>query len=159
MHPNERTIRAFYTAFQNRDAGAMTACYHPDVRFSDPVFPDLRGARAGAMWRMLCERAADLAIEFRDVTADDRRGAAHWDARYTYTATGRPVLNRIDAAFEFEGGRIVRHTDTFDLYRWARQALGPIGLLLGWTPAVQKKIRRTAAAALDRHLAAQPPAP
>lgn len=151
MNANERTIHDFYSAFQKRDAAAMAACYHPDVRFSDPVFPDLRGPRAGAMWRMLCERGKDLAIEFRDVSADERRGAAHWDARYTYSGTGRKVVNRIDAAFEFDGGKIIRHTDSFDLYRWARQALGPVGLLLGWTPMVQGKIRRTAAAALDRY--------
>lgn len=155
MHPNAATIRDFYTAFQKRDAAAMAACYHPEVRFSDPVFPDLRGPRAGAMWQMLCERGADLVIEFRDVTADDQRGSAHWDARYTYSGTGRKVLNRIDASFEFDGGKIVGHTDRFDLYRWARQALGPVGLLLGWTPMVQNKIRRTAAVALDRHMKAR----
>ncbi|HWM84888.1 MAG TPA: nuclear transport factor 2 family protein [Kofleriaceae bacterium] len=154
MNDNERTIRDFYTAFQKRDASAMASCYHAQVRFSDPVFPDLRGARASAMWRMLCERGTDLAIEFRDVSADATRGAAHWDARYTYSGTGRKVLNRIDASFEFEGGKIVRHTDDFDLYRWARQALGPVGLVLGWTPMVQNKIRRTAATALDRFVAA-----
>jgi ketosteroid isomerase-like protein len=151
---NETAIRDFYTAFQRRDAGAMAAHYHPDVHFSDPVFPDLRGARAAAMWRMLCERGVDLEIDFRDVWADGKRGRAHWDARYTYSGTGRKVLNRIDASFEFEGGKIVRHTDSFDLYRWARQALGPVGLLLGWTPLVQNKIRRTAASALDKFAAA-----
>jgi ketosteroid isomerase-like protein len=155
MNDNEHTIHVFYTAFQKRDAAVMASCYHPDVRFSDPVFPDLRGARAAAMWRMLCERGTDLQIEFRDVTADGERGAAHWDARYTYSGTGRKVLNRIDATFEFAGGKIVRHTDSFDLYRWARQALGPVGLLLGWTPMVQRKIRHTAAAALDKFVAAK----
>jgi len=155
MNSNERTIRDFYSAFQKRDAAAMAACYHPDIRFSDPVFPDLRGARAAAMWRMLCERGTDLQIEFRDVTADGRRGAAHWEARYTYSGTGRPVLNRIDATFEFSGDKIIRHTDAFDLYRWARQALGPVGWLLGWTPAVHKKIRHTADAALERYLGAK----
>lgn len=153
MNRNEQTISDFYTAFQRRDAAAMAACYHPQVHFSDPVFPDLRGARAAGMWHMLCARGADLVIEFRDVAADGDRGSAHWDARYTYSGTGRKVVNRIDAAFQFADGKIVRHADAFDLYRWARQALGPIGWLLGWTPAVQNKIRRTAALALDRHLA------
>lgn len=151
MNANETTISQFYTAFQKRDAAAMTACYHPEVHFSDPVFPDLRGPRASAMWKMLCERGKDLAIEFRDVSADDKRGAAHWDARYTYTGTGRVVLNRIDAVFEFQDGKIIHHTDSFDLYRWARQALGPLGVVLGWTPMVRNKIRRTAAAALDKY--------
>lgn len=148
MHPNAELVTRFYTAFQRRDGVAMSACYAPGIVFSDPVFPRLEGPHAGAMWRMLCERGTDLEVTFRDVTADDARGTAHWDARYTFTQTGRKVLNRIDAAFEFAGGSIVRHVDTFDLYRWARQALGPIGLLLGWSPPVRNKVRRSAAAAL-----------
>ena len=154
MHPNAQLVTDFYAAFQRRDGEAMAACYHRDVCFSDPVFPDLRGERAGAMWKMLCERATDLAVEARDITADDARGSAVWDARYTFGGTGRRVHNRIRATFEFADGVIVRHRDEFDLYRWARQALGPAGVLLGWTPLVRAKIRRTAAAALERHLAA-----
>lgn len=153
MHPNAQRIADFYAAFQRRDGAAMAACYHRDVHFSDPVFPDLRGERAGAMWKMLCQRATDLVVEPRDITADDARGSAAWDARYTFGDTGRRVHNRIAATFEFAGGLIIRHRDDFDLYRWARQALGPAGVLLGWTPMVQGKIRRTAAAALDRTLA------
>jgi len=148
VHPNAELVTRFYTAFQRRDAAAMSACYAPGVVFSDPVFPRLEGAHAGAMWRMLCERGADLDVTFRDVSADDARGAAHWDANYTFTQTGRKVLNRIDATFEFANGAIIRHIDSFDFHRWARQALGPVGLLLGWTPLVRNKVRRSAAAAL-----------
>jgi ketosteroid isomerase-like protein len=148
VHPNAELIERFYTSFQRRDGAAMADCYAPVVVFSDPVFPRLEGPRAGAMWQMLCERGTDLDITFRDVTADDARGSAHWDARYTFSGTGRKVLNRIDASFEFGGGAIVRHVDSFDLYRWSRQALGPLGLLLGWSPLVRNKIRRTAAASL-----------
>jgi len=57
MHPNEQLIERFYTSFQKRDPDGMVACYHPEIRFSDPVFPDLRGESAGAMWRMLSARA------------------------------------------------------------------------------------------------------
>ena len=148
MHPNAAVIERFYTAFQRRDGAAMAACYHQDIVFSDPVFPRLEGVHAGNMWKMLCERGTDLEVTFRDVTADDRRGSAHWDARYTFSNTGRKVLNRIDAAFELSDGLIIRHTDSFDLHRWARQALGPLGLVLGWTPIVRNKVRRTAAASL-----------
>lgn len=148
MHLNAELVTRFYTAFQRRDAAAMSACYAPGVVFSDPVFPRLEGRHAGAMWRMLCERGADLEVTFRDVIADDARGAAHWDATYTFTQTGRRVLNRIDASFEFADGAITRHIDSFDLHRWARQALGPVGLLLGWTPLVRNKVRKNAAAAL-----------
>jgi ketosteroid isomerase-like protein len=148
VHPNAELITRFYGALQRRDGAMMAACYAPAVIFSDPVFPRLEGAHAGAMWRMLCERGADLEVIFGDVHADDARGSAHWDARYTFTQTGRKVLNRIDATFEFSDGAIVRHTDSFDLHRWMRQALGPVGLLLGWTPLVKNKVRSSAAAAL-----------
>ena len=152
MHPNEALIRRFYTAFQARDAAGMRACYHPDVVFSDPVFGELRGAEAGAMWEMLCARAKDLEIEFSGVSADDAQGRAHWDARYTFTQTGRRVLNRIDATFAFRDGLIARHDDRFSFFRWARQALGPAGLLLGWTPFLRAKVGRTARAGLDAYM-------
>ena len=60
MHPHEALVREFYARFAARDAEGMAACYHPDVAFSDPVFPMLRGEEAGDMWRMLLARAADL---------------------------------------------------------------------------------------------------
>jgi ketosteroid isomerase-like protein len=142
-------IERFYAAFAARDHATMAACYHEDARFSDPVFPDLRGWKIGAMWRMLCERATDLEITPSNMSAESDRGKAHWDARYTYSATGRKVLNRIDAEFRFQDGLIIEHDDRFDLYRWTRMALGPVGVLLGWSPLVKNKVRRTAGGALD----------
>ncbi|MBL8605338.1 MAG: nuclear transport factor 2 family protein [Myxococcales bacterium] len=148
-HPNAALIESFYTAFQRRDAAAMGALYADDVRFSDPVFTDLRGPRARAMWAMLCERGKDLTLEFSGVEADDHAGRAHWEARYTFSATGRKVHNVIDARFVFRDGKIVEHVDQFDLWRWSRMALGPMGVLLGWSPMVQNKIRGQAARGLD----------
>ncbi len=152
MHPHEDLIRRFYTAFQRRDAQEMAACYHPEVEFSDPGFPELRGPRAAGMWRMLCERGADLQVEFRDVSADDQVGRAHWEARYTFSLTGRKVHNVIDAEFQFRDGRIVRHVDHFDLRRWMGMALGWKGTLLGWLPPVQGALRKKFARTLDQWL-------
>ncbi len=146
---HERLIKRFYEAFSKRDAEGMVACYADDVRFSDPVFTDLRGDRAKNMWRMLCERGKDLTIEFTDVKASGANGSAHWEARYTFSVTGRSVHNVIDASFVFEDGKIKEHVDTFDLWRWAGMALGMSGKLLGWTPLVQGKIRKTAQQGLD----------
>ena len=155
-HPNAQLIASFYTAFQRRDADAMVACYAPDVWFSDPVFHDLRGPRAGAMWRMLAERASSLEITFRDVAADDTTGQAHWEARYLFSATGRQVHNVIDARFEFRDGKITRHADTFDLWRWAGMALGAKGKLLGWSPMVKNAIHKTAMGGLVAYEAKHP---
>ena len=148
MHPNAELIRKFYTAFQNRDARGMAACYHPAVKFSDEVFLDLEGVRATGMWRMLCERGKDLKIEFRDIKADETVGSAHWEAWYTFSATGRPVHNKIDARFEFRDGKIIRHRDSFDFWAWASQALGPTGRLLGWSGFVKNRVRKQATKSL-----------
>ena len=151
MHPHVQLLEAFYTAFSRRDADGMVACYHPQVHFSDPVFTDLRGPRAGNMWRMLCERGTTLQLEFSKITADAKTGAARWEARYDFTATGRKVHNVIDATFEFADGKIIRHVDRFDLHHWAGMALGLKGKLLGWAPPVQNAIRKTAMKGLDQY--------
>jgi ketosteroid isomerase-like protein len=152
MHPHAQLISDFYSAFQRLDGEAMAACYHPEAEFSDPVFPGLRHAEVTSMWRMFCERAKELEISFSAVQGDDRTGRAHWDARYPFSATGRKVLNRIDAEFEFRDGKIFRHTDRFDFWRWSSQALGPVGMLLGWTPFVRNKVRSQARANLEKFM-------
>ncbi len=141
-------VERFYAAFDRCDHRAMAASYAPAARFSDPVFQDLSGPRIGMMWRMLCERAIDLRVECGPVRAEGDTARVEWQAWYTYTATGRRVHNRIAATLTLEQGLIGRHDDAFDLYRWARQALGIKGLVLGWTPPVQRAIRRQAGRAL-----------
>lgn len=154
-HPNAQLIETFYQAFQRRDPEAMVACYAPDIWFSDPAFGDLKGPRAGAMWRMLAERATDLTVEFSGVSADDKAGKAHWEAHYLFSATGRKVHNIIDATFEFRDGKIARHADVFDLWRWSSQALGLKGKLLGWSPIVKNAVQKQANKGLDAYLAKQ----
>ena len=134
----------------------MVACYAQEVTFSDPVFPALKGDAARGMWRMLCARGKDLRLEFSAVQANESRGSAHWEAWYTFTSTGKPVHNVIEATFTLSSGLITSHVDRFDLYRWSRQALGPMGALLGWTPLLQNKIRRTAARSLEAFLRPKP---
>jgi ketosteroid isomerase-like protein len=150
---HELLIEGFYAAFAQRDGAGMEACYTPDVRFSDPVFTELHGAEAGAMWRMLTERATDLRVELLEREADDGQGSARWRATYTFTQTGRPVVNDVRASFRFANGLIAEHEDDFDFYRWARQALGSTGALLGWTPLIRSAVRRRARAGLEEFLA------
>jgi len=141
---NVELITRFYQAFQQRDAETMAACYAEDVQFSDPVFTDLRGTQAGDMWRMLCAKAQDFSLTFDEVTADEHSGRARWVASYTFSQTGNRVVNRIEARFRFRDGKICEHHDQFDLWRWAAQALGLKGRLLGWAPFVQNAIRQQA---------------
>jgi ketosteroid isomerase-like protein len=151
-HANAALIDRFYASFAKRDAMAMAACYAPDAHFRDPIF-DVKGADVPAMWTMLCEAGRDLEIEWRDVRADDASGSAHWEPRYTFSVTGRKVHNLIDARFTFRDGLIVTHTDTFNLWRWSRMAIGPKAVVLGWTPFVKKAIKSEARRNFDGWMA------
>ncbi|KTC35767.1 ketosteroid isomerase [Pseudomonas sp. ABAC61] len=137
-------ISEFYQAFQRLDSEAMSACYTEDVVFSDPAFGELRGREAGDMWRMLVSRAKDFSLAFDQVRADERSGSAHWVATYLFSQTGNTVVNDIQARFVFRDGKICEHHDHFSMWRWARQALGAKGLLLGWTPVVKNAVRTQA---------------
>ena len=150
MHPHEELIARFYDAFNRLDADAMVACYAPDVTFTDPAFGELHGDEACSMWRMLADSSQGIEITTRDLSADDTQGHVHWTAAYTFSM-GRPVVNEVDATFTFEDGLIKTHTDTFDMWRWSSQALGPIGLAWGWHPFFRRKVRRRARARLDEH--------
>lgn len=142
-------IAAFYAALGQRDAAAMNACYAPDATFTDPVFGRLDAAAAAAMWRMLCARGKDLRVVAINIEADERRGSAHWTATYSYGPTQRRVINEIDASFVFRHGLIVEHVDRFSLRRWAKQALGLSGHVLGFTPLLAPLVRKQAASALS----------
>ncbi|MFT5819699.1 MAG: ketosteroid isomerase-like protein [Crocinitomix sp.] len=133
-------ITEFYTAFQNKEVEKMVSFYHDDIEFTDPAFGDLKGEHAKNMWRMLMANSVDLELEFSQVSATENSGKAHWDARYSFSQTGRKVLNKIDAEFTFKDGKIIRHIDTFNLHTWAKQALGFKGMLLGGTGFFKRKL-------------------
>lgn len=158
VNPEEQVVADFYQAFARRDAEAMVACYHEDVVFQDPAFGQLRGKDAGDMWRMLCKIGKDLVVTSSDISAQSGRASAHWEADYTF-ATGRKVHNVVDAEFDFADGLIIRHTDSFDFDRWAGQAFGLPGAIVGRVPMLPEftmqqlgrlQLRRFQAATADR---------
>ena len=146
---NRELIRTLYGALGRKDGEAMAACYAPTARFRDPAFGELSGEEAGDMWRMLTDRAEDLSVELVEHEAGEDSGSARWIARYTFTQTGRKVTNNGRASFRFAGGLIVEHVDEFSFFAWSRQALGPLGLALGWTPLLPALFRRRARSGLD----------
>ena len=152
-HPNAELITRFYQAFQRLDTQAMVSCYAEDVQFSDPVFGPLHGIEVGDMWRMLAQRAQAFSLTFEGVAADDTTGRARWTARYLFSRTGRTIVNRIEARFVFRDGLIAEHHDSFSFWRWAQQALGLKGYVLGWTPLVKAAVRRQAKQGLSAYRA------
>lgn len=140
MNANEQLIQHFYTCFKNGDFKGMQACYADNATFNDEAFNKLNAAEVKAMWQMLISSAKDMQISFSQIKATDNGATAHWEASYTFSATGRKVLNKIDATFVIEDGKIVAHYDEFNFYTWAKQAFGLTGLILGWTSFFKQKV-------------------
>lgn len=153
MAGNEQIIQQFYTAFAQRDYAGMRACYSESPVFSDPVFGLLEGKEPAAMWEMLCKGARDFSLQFGNIQLlDDEYATCDWTANYLFSATGRPVENKVKAHLRIQEGKITEHTDQFDFYRWSRQALGLPGWLLGWTRFMQGKVHRNAVARLQQFM-------
>jgi ketosteroid isomerase-like protein len=147
---NKQLIETFYRSFAAGDAGGMVNCYADDIQFEDPAFGPLKGNDVKSMWRMLLKNKG-VKITASNIKADDKSGSADWVAVYTFSRTGRKVTNRVSATFEFKDGRIVKHTDRFNIWRWAGQAMGLKGYLLGWTPLMRSGIQKQAVDLLTKY--------
>ena len=145
MSNNEELINKFYTAFSKLDAATMNSCYSDDIVFFDPVFGLLRGHEAKSMWEMLCKNAKDFSLTFSNIQLlDEEYATCNWVATYTFSKTGRKVVNHIKAHMKLKDGKIIEHSDAFKLSKWAAQALGWKGELFGWMGWMKKKIQNNA---------------
>jgi len=141
MNNNEELIQTFYDAFARLDYETMQNSYSENPVFNDPVFGILQGDEVKAMWEMLCKNAKGLTINLEKIMVDGEYGTCNWIAKYTFSKTGRRVVNKVNAHMKIENGKITEHTDEFDIYKWSRQALGLPGILLGWSGYLKNKIR------------------
>jgi ketosteroid isomerase-like protein len=144
MNANELLIQKFYNAFAKRDYKTMQDCYSSDPVFNDPAFGILQGDEVKAMWQMLCGNAKDFSLSYDKIESDSEYGTCNWIATYTFSKTGRRVVNKVKAHMRTQDGKITEHTDEFDIYKWSRQALGLPGILLGWSGYIKTKIRNEA---------------
>lgn len=145
MEKNEEIINKFYTAFNKLDHATMNSCYSDEIVFFDPVFGLLREHEVKSMWEMLCGSAKDFSLTYGNiVTLDEEYSTCDWVATYTFSKTGRKVVNKIRANMRFADGKIIEHSDAFSLHKWSSQALGFSGWLLGWNRFFQNKIKNGA---------------
>ena len=142
---NTELVTRFYSAFQKLDYATMQDCYGDEVIFQDPVFGVLNGIDAKSMWEMLAKNAKNFSLVFSDIKAEDEEYInCEWVATYTFSATNRRVVNRIQAYIRIQNGKITEHTDHFNFWSWARQAMGLSGWLLGWSSFFQSQVRSKA---------------
>lgn len=143
----------FYNAFAKRDFTTMQSLYHPNVVFNDAAFVDLNCQQVCAMWQMLLTGSKDLALEYTLTETNDTDAFVNWTATYTFSKTGRKVVNNINAHLVCHDGLIIKHTDSFSFYKWAKQAFGPVGFLLGGTSYFQKKVQYEVQLRLQKFMA------
>jgi len=150
-------IETFYTAFAAQDPEGMVACYHEDIHFEDPAFGVLKGEKAGHVWHMLCnsQKGKEFHVTFSNITCQEDKGTAHWEAQYEFSATGRKVHNKIKASFELKDDKIIKHIDSFSLRSWAKHAMGFKGFLIGGTGFFKHKLQEKTNHALEAYMAKQ----
>ena len=146
-------LQKFYKSFSEGNAEEMIACYHDSVIFHDPAFGTLQGNSAKYMWEMLLSKKdTDLKIDYKILKADEKYGEVYWTANYNYGPKKRKVLNKVTASFEFKDGKILRHTDDFNLWNWSKQALGISGYLLGWSSYMRDQIQKKTGELLSTYM-------
>ena len=131
-HPNARADRTLLRGVRApRRARRWSRATRP-TRRSPIRCSTLDGAEVGAMWTMLCERGKDLAIEARDIAADDARrpralgGAVH----VLGDRPAGPQRDRRDVHISRRADRRT-HVDAFDLWRWSRHGARAEGRAAG----------------------------
>ncbi len=145
MNTHTPLIEKFYTAFQQLDAATMNSCYSDEIVFFDPVFGLLKEEEAKCMWEMLCKNAKNFSLMYGNITTlDEEYSTCDWMAKYTFSATGKTVINKVKANMRFTDGKIIEHSDAFSVHQWSKQAFGVVGILLGWNTIFQNKIKNKA---------------
>ena len=153
MSINETVIHNFYQSFQKLDHQGMNACYADEITFSDAVFILLKDDEVRAMWEMLCKNAKDFSLTYGNIEELDHEYAiCEWTAKYTFSKTGRPVVNKIKAYMKLQDGKIIEHSDAFRLSDWISQAFGWKGVLFGWTGFMKRTVRKAARKSLERYM-------
>ena len=66
--------------------------------------------------------------------------------------TGKNIHNKIDAIFQFKDGLSINHTDTFNIHKWARQAMGIKGLHFSERGFFKDKLKKQIKALLDKYM-------
>lgn len=154
MDKNEELIIRFYNAFRELDYNGMNSCYDDRIVFFDPVFNLLEGKQVKAMWEMLCKNAKDFQLTFDNIVKlDDEYYTCEWMASYTFSKTGRRVINKVKAFMRFADGKIIEHSDGFSLHKWSVQAFGLMGWLIGWNRFFQQRIKNQARRDLNNFMA------
>jgi len=153
---NKEIIIKFYDAFSNHNPETMVNFYDDNIEFEDPAFGILKGIAAKMMWKMLIEISkGNLKITVENIKSEENFGSVDWKAEYIFSQTKRKVINNVHAEFEFQNGKIIKHKDFFDFYKWSCQALGIFGFLFGKSKVFKFIFKRKTNSMLKKYILQQ----
>lgn len=132
-------LSRFFDALARKDAATMASLYAADAIFEDEIFR-LEGPDIEKMWTGLLANAKGFSASYTVAQASAESGTVETTARYLFG--GRSVVNVVLSEIDFVDGKIVRHRDRFDFPRWAAQALGRPGRLLGRYAWFRRRVSR-----------------
>ena len=143
MNTKEIAIK-FYDAFASADVETLKKLYDEKLIFNDEIFVGLSYEETIKMWSSLLIGNKDMSIKYTIKEYSENKVKVEWIADYLFSASRRKVRNVIIANMEIENGKIIKHTDEFNFYKWSKMALGTLGLLLVWTSFFRNKVRKGA---------------
>lgn len=150
MHSNEKLIQCYLQALQQQDLPTMQMCYHKSITYEDDLFRELKKGDVPAMWEMRFAENPVWEVEFKDIQASNDWGRVHWTLTYGHTKNGKPKRRHIVARFTFYEGKILYHSDAFNLYNWVKENQGAWWRFLIWFSPLQYFLRAGAHRKLQR---------
>jgi len=144
MIENKNVITGLYNAYKERNPELMASFYTEDASFKDEIFGEVTGQEIPKVWEVVHSTTSNFYLYFHIVNVNKNLATVNSQLSYTFKHTGRKIDISITSIFRFENGKIRHQVDEYSLWKWASQAFGVSGFLLGWNPKFKNKIRQSA---------------
>ncbi|WP_051418467.1 nuclear transport factor 2 family protein [Mesoplasma seiffertii] len=137
----QEILDSFYTAFKNGDSEKMNSLYSKKVTFNDAIFENLNYKQVTNMWTSLLatKEQSQFVVDFEIKNLNEEIFVV-WTATYLFGPKRRKVVNVVESRMTIQDEKIIVHTDSFDFYNWAKQAIGGPAIIFGKQKWFQKKV-------------------
>ncbi|AVN60196.1 ketosteroid isomerase [Mesoplasma entomophilum] len=141
----ELILRKFYEAFTKGDFKKMNSLYDDSIVFNDPIFKNLNNKQVTNMWKSLLSNKKESKFEVSyEIIKENKDIFVRWTATYLFGPKKRKVTNVVDSKMEVVNGKIVKHTDSFNFKKWAKQSIGGPAYIFGNQKWFKNKVSKAA---------------
>ncbi|ATZ20707.1 nuclear transport factor 2 family protein [Mesoplasma coleopterae] len=141
----ELVLKEFYEAFTKGNSKKMNSLYDQSIIFNDPIFKDLNNKQVTNMWKSLLSNKKESKFEVSyEIIKENEDIFVRWTATYLFGPKKRKVTNVVDSKMEVVNGKIVKHTDSFNFKKWAKQSIGGPAYIFGNQKWFKNKVSKAA---------------